>query len=567
MKALREPSSVEASGEAVEHSEGSHKDGLTKETFCAADLTGLVINGSGTPPPVLPDGALLERWENGVLQPIGHIAPPFFRAHPHAMWPDQIDVRITDRVAFGAERRNIRSSDITVGLELEVCFVDSDATTQVNAPTATRRGSLHPTTELFDTMLEVCTDADDEGIYSSCRAGVALHHAVNRYVADLASDSHLPYVAGVLPIGRMERERLSTHNEYLRRISIWLAERGNFECRGVVDQRIRDELLGRRPGENDEEHHDLTSLYSVLTFQPMICLPPPVDGDLLIDYVNHMNDGIHVFFSALTTNSPFWRGSFTGYEQFRQQLRLLYRTALRTPRLMKWNDGGRERAIKHLTSGEGINVGRAVVSDDVTCYSNSAFRLRTDTGGIEIAYLDTYPLPERRVAIAELHKALLLAINDHAATQQALPDDIFIRLDDADYYALSEAVARHGVDAQIDSASHGRVDVRRHIRKTLDWLTDHVVDGGHYERADWQRHVLDWLEPLVDEIDLRDVVGQRLVLEEYFTPGSRTSRHLTAGRAQIMRYRHHREEGWSDTESVRRTVEEFGQLFASTYCT
>lgn len=399
-------------------------------------------------------GALLEQFDiiTGTYQPIGHIAPPFFRVFDHIDYPDESDIKLTRKLKFGLPYTRYNYNDCTVGLELEYAIYN-DRYKLSEAPSLEEQSFIHPTTEFFHQISEVGTNPNKGGVYSDLKTGYKVHKKVNQYLANLNFKNKInACISGVVPIGNISGKDVSTENEYLRRISIWLSKRRNKKCTGINDSNLKcliKEYEKKYDFNLESNLHKYTALYDVLTFQPMFYIPN-LNGDFCIEAINFLNGPINLSLIATSANSPFWKNKYTGFKYYRGQLRNIFETGLYLPKISLWNLGTRDRVIKHLKSGEGINLGRAILSDDKLCYSNSTFRIRPDIGGIEIAGLDSHPSHTYRVAVSEVYKLLIYILNNHLINGLNIYEQPFSgTISKRDYYRSYSSISQQGIHGYI----------------------------------------------------------------------------------------------------------------------
>jgi carboxylate-amine ligase len=192
------------------------------------------------------------------------------------------------------------------------------------------------------------------------------------------------------------------------------------------------------------------------------------DPDKAVHVANGMR--VHVpILLALSANSPFWRGDFTGLQSTRTPVFRAFPRVGIPPRYDGWEDYSR-RIQFMVDSG---------VMDDYTFLWYDV-RPHPKLGTVEIRACDSQTRVEHTVGLAALIQAMVKELSEHYDSGAPLSDYPWEMLDENKFLA-----ARHGLDGElVDLPSHDRVPSKELARRLLDRLRPHAEELGSADDLD-----------------------------------------------------------------------------------
>jgi carboxylate-amine ligase len=319
---------------------------------------------------------------------------------------------------------NFREPRYTVGVEEELMIVNGstlDLANEIHSiledPPAGQIKS-----ELMQSVLEIATEACPD----VPTAGAELRDLRAR-VRDHAAERDLQIgAAGTHPFARWEDQRIVRDDRY----------RGIVSSLGFV---ARQEL--------------------VFGMHVHVGLADP---DEAIHVANALRSHVPLLV-ALSANSPFWRGEFTGLMSSRVPIFRAFPRVGIPPRFADWEDF--ERRIEFM-------VGQGMIED----YSYLWYDVRPHPrlGTVEIRAMDSQTRIEHSIALAALIQTLVRHECEEFAAGRPAPDHAWEILDENKWLA-----ARHGIDAElVDLPGGGRRAVRALTSSLLERLRPHAQDLG-----------------------------------------------------------------------------------------
>src|SRR5438270_1708597 len=184
------------------------------------------------------------------------------------------------------------------------------------------------------------------------------------------------------------------------------------------------------------------------------------------DKAIHVANGMRVHMPivlALSANSPFWRGDFTGLASTRTPIFRAFPRVGIPPRYDDWRDY--ERRIGFMTE--------ARVIEDYT-YLWHDVRPHPNFGTVEIRVMDSQTRVEHTVGLAALVQALVKELSEHFESGGQLSSYPFEMLDENKWLA-----ARHGLEGElVDLPKSDRVATTALARRLLDRMREHAQDLG-----------------------------------------------------------------------------------------
>src|SRR3989440_3845451 len=314
--------------------------------------------------------------------------------------------------------------DFTIGVEEELMIVDAETLDLVNAIESllaeAPQGTIKP--ELMESVLEIATDPCP----NLGEAGLQLS-ALRRQVRDHAADKGLRIgSAGTHPFAMWEDQRIVARSRY----------------------------------------RDLVSALRFVARQELIFGVHVHVGVDDPDKAIHVANGMRVHMPilvALSANSPFWRGDFTGLASTRTPIFRAFPRVGIPPRYDDWRDY--ERRIEFMV--------KARVIEDYT-YLWHDVRPHPNFGTVETRVMDSQTRVEHTVGLAALVQALVKELCEHFESGAKLSSYPFEMLDENKWLA-----ARHGLEGElVDLPSSDRVGSRALARRLLDRMRPHCEELG-----------------------------------------------------------------------------------------
>jgi glutamate---cysteine ligase / carboxylate-amine ligase len=325
----------------------------------------------------------------------------------------------------------------TIGIEEELMIVDSGSLDLVSAIETliepAPSGEIKP--ELMESVLEISTEPCE----NATQAGEQLRSLRAQVMQTAASKGLAIGAAGTHPFARWEDQRIVARSRYRDLISA---------LRFVARQEL---------------------IFGVHVHVGVD------DPDKAIHVANGMRVHIPILL-ALSANSPFWRGDYTGLASTRTPIFRAFPRVGIPPRYEDWRDY--ERRIEFMT--------RARVIEDYT-YLWHDVRPHPNFGTVETRVMDSQTRVEHTVGLAALVQALVKELCEHFDSGAKLSSYPFEMLDENKWLA-----ARHGLDGElVDLPSSERVGSRALARRLLDRMRPHCEELG-------SSHELEAVEDLLD---------------------------------------------------------------------
>jgi carboxylate-amine ligase len=221
------------------------------------------------------------------------------------------------------------------------------------------------------------------------------------------------------------------------------------------------------------------------------------DPDKAIHVTNGMR--VHVpILLALSANSPFWRGAYSGLHSTRTPIFRAFPRVGIPPRYEDFDDWSRRIDFMMTTK---------VVPDYTYLWYD--VRPHPNFGTVEIRVMDSQTRVEHTLAIAALIQAMVKELAEHYEAGKSLSRYPYEMLDENKWLA-----ARHGLEGElVDLPATDRVTAKELTRRLMDRLRPHSEDLGSAAEFDGLEDILDngtgsARQALVYEAnhDLREVV-------------------------------------------------------------
>jgi carboxylate-amine ligase len=312
----------------------------------------------------------------------------------------------------------------TIGIEEELMILDGQSLDLVNAIETllepSPSGEIKP--ELMESVLEISTEPCE----NVTQAGEQLR-SLRAQVIQAAGPKGLAIgAAGTHPFARWEDQRIVARSRYRDLISA---------LRFVARQEL---------------------IFGVHVHVGVD------DPDKAIHVANGMRVHMPILL-ALSANSPFWRGDYTGLASTRTPIFRAFPRVGIPPRYEDWHDY--ERRIEFMT--------RARVIEDYT-YLWHDVRPHPNFGTVETRVMDSQTRVEHTVGLAALVQALVKELCEHFESGAKLSSYPFEMLDENKWLA-----ARHGLEGElVDLPSSDRVSSRALARRLLDRMRPHCQELG-----------------------------------------------------------------------------------------
>jgi carboxylate-amine ligase len=219
------------------------------------------------------------------------------------------------------------------------------------------------------------------------------------------------------------------------------------------------------------------------------------------DKAIHVTNGMRVHLPillALSANSPFWRGAYSGLHSTRTPIFRAFPRVGIPPRYEDFEDWSRRIDFMKTTK---------VVPDYTYLWYD--VRPHPNFGTVEIRVMDSQTRVEHTLAIAALIQAMVKELAEHYDAGKSLSRYPYEMLDENKWLA-----ARHGLEGElVDLPATDRVTAKELTRRLMDRLRPHSEDLGSAAEFDWLEDILDngtgsARQALVYEAnhDLREVV-------------------------------------------------------------
>ncbi|GHO45261.1 carboxylate-amine ligase [Ktedonospora formicarum] len=285
--------------------------------------------------------------------------------------------------------------------------------------------------------------------------------------------STIEFISGVLPDIRAARKELYTARALLDRLTkgdgLALVSAGTHPSAAWRDERRTEK---ERYQELEEEYQDVGRAILIFGLHVHVGI---LDKEMAIRVMNQVRTWLpHIL--ALSTNSPFWQGRYTGLKS--------YRTVVwkRFPR------GGMpdvissrahfDRFVRDLVDMKCIDDGKKIWWD---------IRPHPYFDTLEFRICDMPATLEDTLAIAALCQALvakLVRLNERGDGPPASPRDY---IEENKWRAM-----RYGLDAEaLDFARHRKLKMRDALHEVLDFVDEVVDDLGSRNEMDYLRALLD----------------------------------------------------------------------------
>jgi len=325
----------------------------------------------------------------------------------------------------------------TIGIEEELMILDGQSLDLVNAIETllepSPSGEIKP--ELMESVLEISTEPCE----NVTQAGEQLRSLRAQVIQTAASKGLAIGAAGTHPFARWEDQRIVARSRYRDLISA---------LRFVARQEL---IFG-------------------------VHVHVGVDDP---DKAIHVANGMRVHMPivlALSANSPFWRGDFTGLASTRTPIFRAFPRVGIPPRYDDWRDY--ERRIEFMT--------RARVIEDYT-YLWHDVRPHPNFGTVETRVMDSQTRVEHTVGLAALVQALVKELCEHFESGAKLSSYPFEMLDENKWLA-----ARHGLEGElVDLPSSDRVASRALARRLVDRMRPHCEELGSSAELEAVEDLLD----------------------------------------------------------------------------
>jgi carboxylate-amine ligase len=325
----------------------------------------------------------------------------------------------------------------TIGIEEELMILDGQSLDLVNAVETmlepSPSGEIKP--ELMESVLEISTEPCE----NVTQAGEQLRSLRGQVIQAAASKGLAIGAAGTHPFARWENQRIVARSRYRDLISA---------LRFVARQEL---IFG-------------------------VHVHVGVDDP---DKAIHVANGMRVHMPmllALSANSPFWRGDYTGLASTRTPIFRAFPRVGIPPRYDDWRDY--ERRIEFMT--------RARVVEDYT-YLWHDVRPHPNFGTVETRVMDSQTRVEHTVGLAALVQALVKELSEHFESGAKLSSYPFEMLDENKWLA-----ARHGLDGElVDLPSSDRVGSRALGWRLLDRMRPHCEELGSSAELEAVEDLLD----------------------------------------------------------------------------
>ncbi len=312
----------------------------------------------------------------------------------------------------------------TIGIEEELMICDEQTFDLVNAIETmlekAPNGAIKP--ELMESVLEICTDPCANVVEAARQL-----RALRRQVSETAARKGMVIgSAGTHPFALWEDQRIVGHPRYRDLISA---------LRFVARQEL---IFGMHV------HVGLD------------------DPDKAIHVANGMRVHVAVL-TALSANSPYWRGDVTGLASTRVPIFRAFPRVGIPPAYRDWADY--ERRIAFMTESG--------VMEDYT-YLWYDVRPHPRLGTVEVRAMDSQTRVEHTVALAALVQAMVKELAEHYDEGKQLSPYPWEMLDENKWLA-----ARHGLDGElVDLPASERVATRELARRLVGRLRPHAQDLG-----------------------------------------------------------------------------------------
>jgi glutamate---cysteine ligase / carboxylate-amine ligase len=223
------------------------------------------------------------------------------------------------------------------------------------------------------------------------------------------------------------------------------------------------------------------------------------DPDKAIHVTNGMR--VHVpILLALSANSPFWRGAYSGLHSTRTPIFRAFPRVGIPPRYEDFDDWSRRIDFMVTTK---------VVPDYTYLWYD--VRPHPNFGTVEIRVMDSQTRVEHTLAIAALIQAMVKELAEHYEAGKSLSRYPYEMLDENKWLA-----ARHGLEGElVDLPATDRVTAKELTRRLMDRLRPHSEDLGSEAEFDVLEDILEngtgsARQALIYEAnhDLREVVRE-----------------------------------------------------------
>jgi carboxylate-amine ligase len=221
------------------------------------------------------------------------------------------------------------------------------------------------------------------------------------------------------------------------------------------------------------------------------------------DKAIHVTNGMRVHLAillALSANSPFWRGAYSGLHSTRTPIFRAFPRVGIPPRYEDFDDWSRRIDFMMTTK---------VVPDYTYLWYD--VRPHPNFGTVEIRVMDAQTRVEHTLAIAALIQAMVKELAEHYEAGKSLSRYPYEMLDENKWLA-----ARHGLEGElVDLPATDRVTAKELTRRLMDRLRPHSEDLGSEAEFDVLEDILEngtgsARQALIYEAnhDLREVVRE-----------------------------------------------------------
>jgi carboxylate-amine ligase len=221
------------------------------------------------------------------------------------------------------------------------------------------------------------------------------------------------------------------------------------------------------------------------------------------DKAIHVTNGMRVHLAillALSANSPFWRGAYSGLHSTRTPIFRAFPRVGIPPRYEDFDDWSRRIDFMMTTK---------VVPDYTYLWYD--VRPHPNFGTVEIRVMDAQTRVEHTLAIAALIQAMVKELAEHYEAGKSLSRYPYEMLDENKWLA-----ARHGLEGElVDLPATDRVTAKELTRRLMDRLRPHSEDLGSAAEFDVLEDILEngtgsARQALIYEAnhDLREVVRE-----------------------------------------------------------
>ncbi len=364
--------------------------------------------------------------------------------HWHEVVTDDLPYQRLSRVRSRPMDHNFTGPSYTIGVEEELMIVDSETFDLVNAIESVledagasniegESGEIKP--ELMESVLEIAT----KPCAGVLQAGEQLRTLRHR-VRDITGKRGLSIgSAGTHPFARWEEQRIVARPRYRDLISA---------LRFVARQEL---IFGMHV------HVGID------------------DPDKAIYIANGMRVHVAVL-TALSANSPFWRGNETGLLSTRTPIFRAFPRVGMPPAYADWEDYARQ--VEFMV--------RSGVMEDYT-YLWYDVRPHPNLGTVEIRCCDSQTRVEHSIALTALIQAMVKELAENFEAGTKLSDYPWQMLDENKWLA-----ARHGLGGElVDLPSSQRIHAKALTLRLLERLTPHAQDLGGEDALDGIRDLLE----------------------------------------------------------------------------